>query len=163
MRFDSKGMVKAEGITGFTKLFRESLADVPDGSLVVFLGSEAVCAPFAQLLAYAVRDRKMSFGFCPKAAWDRCASMVWMDGVGFHITTEKANPAQANVVVVLGGLAIPKFGCPAEDVNSFIAKVIGKPSIIGVCFMDVFRLTGWDKKISFTSLINAYMDAEKII
>jgi hypothetical protein len=156
-------MVISEGIAGLTKLFRESLAVVPEGSIVVFLGSEAVCSPFAQLLAYAVRDRKMSFGFSPKAVWEKCYLMTWMDGVGYQIGPEKMDPAHANVVVILGGLAMPKFGCPVDNVNSYIEKVEKRPLVVGVGFMDIFRRSGWNELIRFDTLMNSYMDAENVI
>ncbi|MCX6650858.1 MAG: DUF2124 family protein [Methanomassiliicoccales archaeon] len=155
-------MAKVEGITGLTKLFRESITAAPNGGLVVFLGSEAVCSPFAQLLAYAVRDRKMSFCFSPKAIWDKCSPMTWVEGVGYQVSKGKVDLSVTSVIVVLGGLAIPKFGCPVEEVNSFISKVLRKPLIVGVGFMDVFQHSGWDSKISFDAMINVYMSAEMV-
>lgn len=163
MRNHLKNMVKSEGIVGLTKLFRESLVGIPDGSMVVFLGSEAVCSPFAQLLAYAVRDRNMSFGFSPKAIWEKCYQMAWMDGVGYQIGPEKIDPTRTNAVVILGGLAMPKFGCPVENVNSYIERVEKKPLVVGVGFMDIFRRSGWYELIHFDVLMNAYMDAENVI
>ena len=90
-------MVKMEGISGLTKLFREALVDVDDRSTLLFVGSEAVCPPFAQLLAYAVRGRDMRFGFCPKAIWDNSRTMRWVDGAGFQIGKEPFEPAEADV------------------------------------------------------------------
>jgi len=153
-------MTKVEGISGLTKTFRESLADVPDGSPVLFLGSEAVCSPFAQLLAYAVRDRKMQFAFGPKADWARCQKMIWEEGVGFQIGKEAFDPQNARAVVLLGGLAMPKFGCPVQDVNSFLSRVPGRPKVIGLGFMDIFRRSGWNKEVRMDVLIDCYMSAE---
>jgi hypothetical protein len=155
-------MTKLEGIAGLTKLFRESVASVPDGSTIVFVGSEAVCPPFAQLLAYAVRDRKMSLGFVPKAIWEMARNMTWVEGAGFQIGNETFDPSKASVVVLLGGLAIPKFGCQLPEVNSFLSRIPGRPLVVGLGFMDVFRHAGWDKKIRFDSLIDAYMSAETV-
>ncbi|MCG7844667.1 MAG: DUF2124 domain-containing protein [Methanomassiliicoccales archaeon] len=153
-------MVKLEGISGLTKLFRESLIGVPDGSNIVFMGSEAVCPPFAQLLAYAVRDRDMSFGFSPKAVWEKCRKMSWVEGAGFQISEEKFDPINANVIVVLGGLAMPKFGCQVQDVNSYISRISGRPLVVGLGFMNVFRRVGWDKQVRFDVLLDSYMSAE---
>lgn len=145
-----------------TKLFRESVASVPDGSIIAFVGSEAVCPPFAQLLAYAVRDRKMSQGFVPKAVWEKGRDMRWVDGTGFQITNEPFDPAKATVVVLLGGLAIPKFGCQVQEVNSFLSRIPGRPLVVGLGFMDVFRRSSWDKQVRFDVLIDAYMSAETL-
>ncbi len=155
-------MVKAEGISGLTKLFRESLVDVDEASTILFVGSEAVCPPFAQLLAYAVRDRKMRFGFCPKAEWGNSRAMKWVDGAGFQIDEESFEPGEADVIVILGGLAIPKFGCPVEDVKALISQIPKHRLVLGLGFMDVFRKTGWNTLLHFDVLIDAYMSAEVI-
>ncbi|MHC1680669.1 MAG: DUF2124 family protein [Methanomassiliicoccales archaeon] len=149
-----------EGISGLTKLFRESMVDVDDGSTILFLGSEAVCPPFAQLLAYAVRDRHMRFGFSPKAEWDKSRLMNWVDGAGFQISNEPFEPGEADVIVILGGLAIPKFGCPVEDAKAFISQVPRHRLVIAVGFMDAFRKAGWDTSLHIDVLIDGYMSAE---
>ncbi len=153
-------MVKAEGISGLTKLFRETLVNVDDASNILFLGSEAVCPPFADLLAYAVRDRKMRFGFSPRAEWDKSRVMKWVDGAGFQISKDQFQPGEADVIVVLGGLAIPKFGCPVEDVKAFISQIPKHRLVVAVGFMDVFRKAGWTSSLHFDVLIDAYMSAE---
>lgn len=155
-------MVKMEGISGLTKLFREVLVDVDDGSNLLFVGSEAVCPPFAQLLAYAVRDRDMRFGFCPKAVWDHSRTMRWVDGAGFQIGKEPFEPAEADVIVILGGLALPKFGCPVEDVKALISQIPNHRMVIAVGFMDAFRKAGWNTSLRFDLLIDGYMSAEVV-
>ena len=153
-------MAKVEGISGLTKLFRESLNDVDEGSHVLFIGSEAVCPPFASLLAYAVRDHDLHFGFCPKAVWERSRVMSWVDGAGFQIGKGQFEPGEADVIVLLGGLAMPKFGCPVEDVKALLSQVPRCKLVIGMGFMDVFRRAGWDKVIPFDVLIDCYMSAD---
>ncbi len=153
-------MVKLEGISGLTKIFRETLADIDDGSTILFVGSEAVCPPFAQLLAYAVRDRNMRFGFCPKSSWENSRAMKWVDGAGYQISREGFEPAEADVIVILGGLAIPKFGCPVEDVKALISQIPKHRMVMAVGFMDVFRKAGWNTSLHMDVLIDAYMSAE---
>lgn len=153
-------MVKAEGISGLTKIFRESLNDIDDGSVVLFVGSEAVCPPFAQLLAYAVRDRNMHFGFCPKAVWENSRTMHWVEGAGFQIGKEIFEPGEADVIVLLGGLAIPKFGCPVEDAKALINQISRHRLVVAVGFMDAFRKAGWNTSLHIDVLIDGYMSAE---
>lgn len=153
-------MVKLEGISGLTKIFRETLADIDDGSTILFVGSEAVCPPFAQLLAYAVRDRNMRFGFCPKSSWENSRAMKWVDGAGYQISREGFEPAEADVIVILGGLAIPKFGCPVEDVKALISQIPKHRMVMAVGFMDAFRKAGWNTSLHMDVLIDAYMSAE---
>ena len=153
-------MVKAEGISGLTKLFREALVDVDDASTILFVGSEAVCPPFAQLLAYAVRDHNMRFGFCPRAEWENSRTMRWVAGAGFQISKDPFEPGEADVIVILGGLAIPKFGCPVEDVKALISQIPKHRLVIAVGFMDAFRKAGWNSSLHFDVLIDGYMSAE---
>lgn len=136
---------------------------VPDGSLVIFLGSQAVCPPFAQLLTYSVRDRGFNFGFAPKAIWNKCRRIEWVEDIGFQIGPEPVDPTEAKVIVLLGGLAIPKFGCEVSDIDSFIDRMTDRPLVIGVGFMDVFRRSLWDRHVKFDTLMDCYMSTEMLI
>lgn len=159
------GMEKMEGIVGFTKLFREELSCLTEGSIIVFTGSSAVCAPFAELLAYSIRDKKFDLYFSPIANEKDCRSLMWKEGTGFGISSAGKEITEADAVIVLGGLAMPKFGCPMEKVERFIDR-ISKPEatkVIGVCFMDILKRSGWDQCIKFDALINATMETEKQI
>ena len=73
---------------------------------------------------------------------------------------EKANPDKPDAIVVLGGLAMPKFGCAPEDVLNMIEEASGdkSPKIIGVCFMGIFDRAGWTDKIPFDVLIDTRME-----
>ncbi len=157
------GREKMEGIVGFTKLFREEMEDLPEGSIIVFTGSNAVCAPFAELLAYSIRDKNFDLFFSPMANEKDCRSFQWKDGTGFGISTAGQEITEATAIIVLGGLAMPKFGCPMERVQQFIEKTSMNDSVrvIGVCFMDILKRSGWHLCIKFNALINATMETEK--
>jgi len=81
-------------------------------------------------------------------------------GIGFSVMNEKGDPQNPDVVVVLGGLAMPKFGCVPEEVLDMIQEISGeqKPKIIGVCFMNIFERAGWEKKIPFDTLIDTTLE-----
>lgn len=156
---------RMEGIVGLTKLFRNEIAGSPDGSIVVFAGSKAVCAPFAELLAYAVRDKGLEMYFSPLADAKDCRRLMWNEGTGYSASAGGVEVEKADMVVVLGGLAMPKFGCPAEKVREFIGKISpqGGARVVGVCFMDILRRSGWDQIIRFDAIIDATMHVEKRI
>ncbi|MCW3134842.1 MAG: DUF2124 domain-containing protein [Methanophagales archaeon] len=153
-------MEKRSGIVGFTGTFRENIADVKEGSKVVFTGSVAVCAPFIELLAYTVRDRGFDMLYVPRADAKEARKIKEIENIGYSVVDEKGNPENPDVIVVLGGLAMPKFGCPPEDVIHMIEDISGdkKPKIIGVGFMNIFEREGWDKKINFDTLIDTTME-----
>jgi len=52
-----------DGIVGLTKPFRSETNELSKGAVVIFAGSAAVCAPFAELLGYAVRDKEFALFF----------------------------------------------------------------------------------------------------
>jgi hypothetical protein len=153
-------MEKKGGIVGFTGTFRERMADIKEGSKVVFTGSVAVCAPFIELLAYTVRDRGFDMLYVPKANANVAKKIKEIENIGYSVVDEKGDPKSADAIVVLGGLAMPKFGCPPEDVNQMIESISGdrKPKIFGVGFMNIFEKAGWDKKIDFDRIIDVTME-----
>ncbi len=153
-------MEKRSGIVGFTGTFRENMADVKDGSKVVFTGSVAVCSPFIELLAYTVRDRGFDMLYVPRAVAKEARKIREIENIGYSVVDEKGNPEKPDAAVVLGGLAMPKFGCPPEDVTRMLEDISGdkKPKIIGVGFMNIFEREGWDKKINFDTLMDTTME-----
>ncbi len=149
-------MKERNGIIDFTGTFRNSIADIKEGSKMVFTGSVAVCTPFIELLAYTVRDRGFEMLYVPRANAKEARKIKEIENIGYTVVDEKGNPKDPDAVVVLGGLAMPKFGCSPEDVTRMIEDISGekKPKIIGVGFMNTFERAGWDKKINFDTLID---------
>jgi len=149
------------GITGLLDAFRESLEGVGDGAKVVFTGTVGVCTPFIELLAYSVRDRNFEMVYVPDADAGRARRMRLVEGIGYCVVDEPADPRGADVVVVLGGLAMPKYPCDAEDVLRLLREVC-KPSakVIGFCFMNIFERQSWLSKIEFDTVINGTIDVE---
>ncbi len=154
-------MEKKSGIIGFTGTFRELIGDAKEGSKVVFTGSVAVCTPFIELLAYTVRDKGFDMLYVPVADANEARKIKEIAKIGYSVVDEKGDPQNPDVIVVLGGLAMPKFGCAPEAVNQMIETLSGeqKPKIIGVCFMNIFERAGWDKKINFDTVIDTTLES----
>lgn len=149
-------MEKKTGIIGLTGSFRESIMDIENNSKVVFTGSVAVCTPFIELLSYSVRDKNFDLIYIPKVDITNSKQIKMLPNIGFSVIDENADPQNPDVVVVLGGLAMPKFGCAPEEVDNMIQEISGeqKPKIIGVCFMDIFKGAGWEEKLDFDVIID---------
>ncbi len=147
---------KRGGIIDFTGTFRNSVADIKGGSKLVFTGSVSVCTPFIELLAYAVRDRGFDMLYVPGADANEARKIKKIENIGYSVVDEKGDPRDPDVVVVLGGLAMPKFGCSPDDVLRLIEDISGKkrPKIIGINFMNAFERAGWDKKINFDTVMD---------
>jgi hypothetical protein len=155
-------MEKKSGIVGFTGTFREQIGAVKAGAKVVFTGSVAVCTPFIELLAYTVRDKGFEMIYVPVADAKEARKITEVPNVGFSVLDEHADPDAPDVVVVLGGLAMPKFGCAPEAVTKMIAELSrggAKPTIIGVSFMNIFERAGWEKQIPFDIVIDTTMES----
>lgn len=153
-------MEKKSGIVGFTGAFRENVKEIENGSTVVFTGSVAVCTPFIELLAYAIRDKDFEMIYVPKSDIDEAKMIKEQPNIGFGVVDQKADPQNPEVVVVMGGLAMPKFGCAPEDVVNMLEEISGdeKPKVIGVCFMDIFERAGWTTKIPFDVVIDTTLE-----
>ncbi len=153
-------MDKKMGIVGLTGSFRENLSDIKDESKIVFTGSVAVCTPFIELLSYSVRDKNHDLVYIPKSEIENAKIIKMQPNIGFSVVDEKADPLNPEAIVVLGGLAMPKFGCAPEDILKMIEELSKekKPKIIGVCFMNIFEKAGWDKKLEFDILIDTTLE-----
>lgn len=155
-------MEKLKGIVGLTQAFRNAVSDLKDGSKIVFIGSPFVCTPFVELLVYSVRDRNFEAIFIPKANEMEARKIVELEGIGYRIGDEKADPSDPDAIVLLGGLAMPKFGCSADEVLGVIKRISKKknPALIGVCFMGIFKKQGWDRAFNFKKIIDASVEVE---
>lgn len=152
-------MEMKSGIVGLTSSFKEAVNGLRPGEKVVFAGSVAVCTPFSELLAYAVKDMGLEMVYAPKARADLAKRMKWVEDVGYSVTSEPGETAGATLVVILGGLAMPKFGCSTAEVNDLISNVSEqRPKVVGVCFMNIFERAGWTEQVCFDTVINATMD-----
>lgn len=137
-----------KGISGNLSVFRD---EVKDAKKVTFVGTPGVCTPFAELFAYAIRDKESVF--IPNVDIG-AAKKIELTSHGMQLS-QNAEP-KADAVVLLGGLSMPKSGVTAEEAVDLVDKVLKENGkLIGLCFMDMFRKAGWDKKIDFDCMIDA--------
>lgn len=136
-----------KGLNGNIVAFKE---EVSEAEKITFIGAPGVCTPFAELFAYAVRDKKSCF-----------ITLTDIDSArSFELTSQgmqlsgPVNP-QADVVALLGGLTMPKSKVNIDLLNELIAKILNKNGkIIGLSYMDMFVEAGWENKVNFDCIIN---------
>ncbi len=135
------------GITGNLLAFRE---EVKDAKKITFIGMPGVCSPFAQLFAFVVKEKE-SF-FITGTDITSAKKIIPSDqGMQFG---ELADP-HADVVALLGGLAMPKSNVKAEDIQKILDIVLeDNGKLIGLCYMDIFRESEWHKILDFDCIIN---------
>ncbi len=137
-----------KGIKGNLAVFREEVEDV---DTIAFAGVPGVCTPFAQLFAYAIRDKKSVF--IPNTDCEKARELILTE---YGVELGDESHYEADALVLLGGLAMPKIGADIEDVKKVADKVLEEDGkLIGICFMDMFRRAGWYKHIDFDCVINS--------
>ncbi|WP_407374615.1 DUF2124 family protein [Methanobrevibacter sp.] len=138
-----------KGINGQLVSFKKQ---VDDAQKITFLGSPGVCTPFAELLAYAVRD--VESNFVPLLDIDNCHKFEFKS-YAMVLNDEISDPHGSDVVVLLGGLSMPKYDVDTDDLNKTVDEILkddGK--LIGVSFMDMFTKAGWLEKVNFDVIID---------
>ena len=144
-------MQDVKGLGGMLNGFRDL---VKDDKKIVFIGSPGFCTPFALFLGYPVREK--SLAFMPGLQMDKARSMVATE---YGMELSGATDAQADVVVILGGMAMPKIGVKAEEMKDFLGKMQYK-KLIGVCFMSLFEKSGWCQKLPFQYVMNVDLEGD---
>ena len=138
-----------KGLNGQLVTFKK---EVGDAKKITYIGSPGVCTPFAEFLAYAVRDKENHFiplldiGDCHEFE-SKPYAMVLKDDV--------SDPHGSDVVVLLGGLSMPKYDVDTDEVKALVKEILKEDGqLIGVCFMDMFAKAGWLEKVEFDSVID---------
>ncbi len=137
------------GITGQINAFKNA---VGDAQKITYMGSPSVCTPFAALMAYAVREKENHFiSFIDLETSHEFELKPW----GMTLTEKVSDPHDSDVVVLLGGLSMPKANVDTEKLNNVVGEILkdgGK--LIGLCFMDMFTKAGWLEKVDFDLIID---------
>jgi hypothetical protein len=140
-----------KGLGGMLNGFRDL---VKDDKRILFVGSPGFCTPFALFLGYPVREKELAFvpGLEEKKARRIVATEYGME------LGEIAN-ADADVVVVLGGMAMPKIGVKSSQMKDFLSRLKYK-KLVGVCFMSIFEKAGWCQALPFDYVMNMILEGD---
>ena len=155
-------MYTGKGVVGFTRCFKDIMSKLglSRESKITFFGTPAVCLPFIELLAYAIRDITDNMIYVPGIAIDKAVKLKLIEGYGYQIG-ERADPHNSDVAVLLGGLAMPISKLTVEDVLKAVNEVLRKGGyIIGVGFMGIFDQTNWTSRIPFTYVMDCYCETK---
>jgi hypothetical protein len=136
-----------KGITGNLKAFKK---EVEGADKITFAGLPGVCTPFAELFAYAIRDKESVF---VRGTDQSTAKKLEMTPYGMQITVD--TDPKADVLAVLGGLSMPQANITVDDINKLKNEVVGaKGKMIGLCYMGMFQKVGWDEQLNFDCIID---------
>ena len=138
-----------KGLNGQLVTFKK---EIGDAEKITFIGSPGVCTPFAEFLAYSVRDKETHFipvldiGESHEFE-SKPYAMVLKD--------EVSDPHDSDAVVLLGGLSMPKYDVDTEEVKALVKEILKEDGqLMGVCFMDMFTKAGWLEKVDFDCVID---------
>jgi hypothetical protein len=122
------------------------------------VGSPGFCTPFALFLGYPVREKELAFvpGLEEKKARRIVATEYGME------LGEAANAdakVDVDVVVILGGMAMPKIGVKSSQMKDFLSRLKYK-KLVGVCFMSIFEKAGWCQALPFDYVMNMILEGD---
>ncbi len=140
-----------KGLGGMLNGFRDL---VKDDKKITFIGSPGFCTPFALFLGYPVKEKQLAF--MPGLKTNKARAIVATE-YGLELGDQVGPDADA--VVVLGGMAMPKIGVTAEELNAALAKIKYK-KLIGVCFMGIFERSGWCQNVGFDHIMNLIVEGD---
>ena len=138
-----------KGLNGQLVTFKK---EVGDAQKITFVGSPGVCTPFAEFLAYSVRDKETCF--IPLLDIDECHEFE-NKSYAMVLKDELYDPHKSDVVVLLGGLSMPKYDVDTDELMVLVNEILkddGK--LMGVCFMNMFEKAGWLEKIDFDCVVD---------
>lgn len=139
------------GLGGMLNGFRDLVAD---DKKIAFVGSAGFCTPFALFLGYPVREKELVF--LPGLALDKARRIVPTE---YGMELGGPASADADVVVILGGMAMPKIGVSPEEMKKFL-EMMSYKKLIGVCFMSIFERSGWCQILPFQYVMNINLEGE---
>ena len=137
------------GLNGLLTIFKK---EAVEASKITFIGSPGLCTPFAEFLSYGVNDKQTHF--IPLLDCDDCHEFE-LKSYGMALNSEVSDPHDSDIVVLLGGLAMPDFNVDVDEWVNLVNEILKKDGkIIGVCFMNMFADFGWLEKINFDCVID---------
>ena len=146
-----KEISTSSGLGGILNAFRNI---TKESKRITFVGTPGFCAPFAELIAYPIRDAGKEMAFVANLGFDDAKRIVFTSH-GMQLAENV--DAAADTVVILGGLAMPKISVDVNALNSMIERILGDGGLtIGVCFMSIFEQTGWYDVIDFDYVIDTH-------
>ncbi|MDQ1253927.1 MAG: hypothetical protein QG646_3141 [Euryarchaeota archaeon] len=145
----------SKGVGGILNSFKSL---IEGAEKITFVGTPGFCTPFAELLGFVARDRKLAF--VPNLDIDKARSIV-MTPEGMQLG--EFTDAHADVVVLLGGLSMPKSGISCANAKELASKILedsGKGKVIGLCFQSMLTQQKWDETITFDYILDADIAVE---
>ncbi len=150
-----------KGVPGILRPFKKYIEEkkIPAGRQIVFYGCPGTCLPFVELIAYAIRDLPAEIVFVPFLEEEKAVKLKIVKNLGAQ-TDIPAGELNPEIIVIMGGLAMPNIPVSAKDAKETAGKY--NAAIVGICFMEMLEKEGWTKEMDFDMIIDASIDPVKI-
>jgi hypothetical protein len=143
-----------KGLAGLSRCFRTAISAYGKGGKLLFVGSPFTCLPFAEFLSYGIRDLPFKVYFSSDGDSKRMATIVPREGFGYSLGCRQKEKG-FDIVVLLGGLAMPKSLVEPKELKRRLLEVSGLDFVVAFCFQGVMYKPEWLDEFRFRYFINA--------
>lgn len=149
-----------KGLVGLSRCFRGAVSGYKGSGKLLFVGSPYTCLPFAEFLSYAIRDLNMKTYFMPGLEVEKIREIVPLEGYGFQLGKVE-DRGNFEVVVLLGGLALPKTYVDPASLKKALLRVSKLDYVVALFFQGVMRKEEWLNEFKFRFIVDA--DISKVV
>lgn len=143
-----------KGLVGLSRCFRKAVLASNKSGRLLFVGTPYTCLPFAEFLTYSIRDLPLKTYFSPNGEIEKIVGLVEREGYGYTLG-ERVCGIDFQIVVLLGGLAMPKSQVDPKALCERLRGVSHLDFVIGVCFQGVMDKPEWKEVFKFKYFIDA--------
>ncbi|MCC7568772.1 MAG: DUF2124 domain-containing protein [Candidatus Methanofastidiosa archaeon] len=142
----------SRGIKGMLVSFRRIMDQIDRKTSVVFLGQPYTCTPLVDFCMYVIRDIGCTAYYIPLTKVEEAVD-IRLGTVSVEYGA-KASLQSVDVIVLMGGLAMPNV-CTIEEVQDVLNALSHEgTTVVGMCFMNMFDRAGWTPVIPFSYVEN---------
>jgi len=138
--------------------FAKIVKDCEKKSSIAFIGIPFTCTPLVDFFVYVIRDMCEKKYYLPEPNTDT----VYELELGKHRVESRhvKLDGKVDIVVIMGGLAMPEQWDISQTKNMIGILSHDKTSVIGACYMDIFKKTGWIRELNFDYVENSYLSTD---
>jgi hypothetical protein len=156
-----------KGLSGLSRCFRGAISSFCKEGNLLFVGSPFTCLPFAEFLYYGIRDLPLKCYFMPGTDIAKITQLTPREGFGYQLDLQKAREHKQeeknefDIVVLLGGLAMPKSQVSPKILKEQLLKVSSLDFVVALFFQGIMRKPEWLEEFRFKYIVDA--DISKVV
>jgi len=145
-----------KGLSGLSRCFRGAVSAFGKEGKLLFVGSPFTCLPFAEFLSYGIRDLQLMCYFMPGTDITNIIRLIPRKGFGFQLAMQVQEEKNGfDVIVLLGGLAMPKSQVSPKVLKEQLLKVSNLDFAMALFFQGIMRMPEWLEEFKFKYVVDA--------